>query len=172
MVSKKWGNLRDSYRRYAKKSTTLKTTDSASKPHGQYAYWDSMRFLDANIRRRETTSCINRGDGPAIETEDDTAMPSEIVTAELLIEPEIQSRKKQKLENVSQPEETKSARTEPSMSPLERMLVFKMGELENRHMNFFRSLLPTVEKFSERQTFYFQSELLKLTQQVSDMSQT
>lgn len=59
---------------------------------------------------------------------------------------------------------------EPAMTQVERMIVSKLWEPESRHMNFFKSLLPTLEKFCDRQTLYSQWEVLKLTQQVSDVT--
>ena len=172
MIIKKWTNLRDSYRRYAKKQlASQKKTSSAAKSAYQYTYWNSMHFLDDIMQQRQTTSS-NVGEGSTIKIEADLTVNSELEdTRRQDVEHELRPQKRKESKKSPMPKQPKRLRAEPAIPEVERIIVSKLGDSESRHLSFFRSLLPTVERFSESQTFHYQSELLKLTQHVSNMSQ-
>lgn len=151
MISTKWTNIRDRYIKYLKKLEDEKKTGSKAKSIRKYIYSDNMSFLQKNTKRKETVSS-------AVEEEEHEEISRDIPT---LSDPQ-----------PSTSTQGKGKRQKTLVTDIEKSIFKKLQEPEDRHVSFFKGILPSLQKFDDTESLEFQSGVIKIIQSIHRSRQT
>lgn len=134
-VKKKWWNIRDGFIKCRKKQKVSKSRDVTSKLK-KYLYSNQLQFL------------IN-------ETKES---PSD-KTLEVTVECTSQEERNEIVENFKKP---RLGTRKRKLDPAQLKMITFLEEIENRHMSFFKGIIPSLNNFDEDQTIQFQMDVLQL----------
>lgn len=140
-VIKKWTNIRDNWMKWNKKQSEQKKSGCRGKTVRKYIYHDQMKFLKKVAVHGQTVSSVS---------EEETTNISE------------QSR--MELQSFV---EKKRKRT-PDEVDLRLRKVRDCEKEPNRHLSFFKGILPSVNNFEEDQTIEFQMGVLLLIRNIKN----
>ncbi|CAH1980813.1 unnamed protein product [Acanthoscelides obtectus] len=160
LILKKWTYIRDSWMKALKKHKDQKTSGTSTKPSRLYIYNEQMSFLK---KITDSTVCHeNTNNENNTEIEDlDAEVIEESVPPE---QPNMEAN-----QSGSTPISTSTARRKRSINEVDAKMmrfidhqinlskVSTVKEDENRHLTFFKSLLPSLSSFDEDETLEFQS---------------
>ncbi|CAH1962104.1 unnamed protein product [Acanthoscelides obtectus] len=167
LILKKWTYIRDSWMKALKKHKDQKTSGTSTKPSRLYIYNEQMSFLK---KITDSTVCHeNTNNENNTEIEDlDAEVIEESVPPE---QPNMEAN-----QSGSTPISTSTARRKRSINEVDAKMmrfidhqinlskVSTVKEDENRHLTFFKSILPSLSSFDEDETLEFQSSVLSLLQ--------
>lgn len=154
MVTKRWSNIRDAFAKFRKKMKEATATGSRAPKMKKYVYNDQLQFLLKVYDPRQTADSFEteekeEGNGEAdISVDEDDPPASDVAT-----KVRSNSKCKRKLDEVEQ----------RVLQVLE-----KTEEPDNRHMCFFKGILPSLELLDEESILKFQCTVLKT---ISDLNQ-
>lgn len=129
----------------------MKKTGSKAKSIRKYIYSDNMSFLQKNTKRKETVSS-------AVEEEEHEEISRDIPT---LSDPQ-----------PSTSTQGKGKRQKTLVTDIEKSIFKKLQEPEDRHVSFFKGILPSLQKFDDTETLEFQSGVIKIIQSIHRSRQT
>ncbi|KAG5889463.1 hypothetical protein JTB14_016442 [Gonioctena quinquepunctata] len=148
LVTKKWGCVRDSWMKCAKRQNEHKMSGS-SRPYRHYLYHDHMRFLEKLIDFSTTQEDEESTEECKIEikpTRVSTPHETRLFTSERKRKQDVKRESDAKIMNISD---------------------IPTDDYENnRHLSFFKSILPSLSSFSDDQTLEFQAGIISLLQQI------
>ncbi|XP_060532833.1 uncharacterized protein LOC132705899 [Cylas formicarius] len=154
-VRRKWANIRDSWMRYLRKVT--EDLECGMKPPKKYLYHDQLLFLTKN------------GETPTFDTVKTEIKPD---FEESLKSDEFEESVDSLLGAADVPRISKQRKIDTGKETLlyEKQLYLE----ENRHISFFKSILPSINNFNEDQVIDFQMGVMKLIKDIkaSGSSQT
>lgn len=165
MVAKKWTQTRDTWMRCNKKQKQEKSSGSSTKPSRLYVYHEQMSFLkkinDEVIAHESTHDNTLEGNND-----------KETGTAD--IETEIAQNNRNPKDTVQKKRYSDKGRKRTINEVDAKMISLIDHQLnlpqkvdnENRHLCFFKSLLPSLSSFDDDQTLEFQSDVLQLIQKL------
>ncbi|XP_044759431.1 uncharacterized protein LOC123317115 [Coccinella septempunctata] len=167
IVLKKWTQMRDSYRKSLSKKQRSGPAGSKIKT---YIYSSRLRFLDNMFEERERA---NRDTSP--ENIEDPVSANEQSEND-----EIHQESVPDVSNLSRPEPSGSGKKDglpenKFKKPVPKKQKTNADEWDvnaasavtpNRHLHFFKGLLPSLEEFDEFDTLDFQMEVLKLVKDI------
>ena len=159
--------------KYVKKIEEVKTTaGSQGKSMRKYIYSDNLSFLQKNMRRNDTVSC-------SLEELEDLGEYDETSN---------ETRKKRSfptLRRLSLNHDTPSGclpstsiqraiikRQKTTGTDREESIMNKLLEPEDRHISFFKGILPSLQKFDDSETLEFQGEVIRIIQSINRSRQT
>lgn len=150
--------MRDSYRKSIAK-TKAKSGARASKAKA-YIYASQLQFLDKIFEERETEETLseNFDDNSAgvahitVKNENIQSFPNILHYADATNNPESSFKK--------------PTSKRKKMDPVELEIIAALKEKPNRHLLFFKGLLPSLEDFDEGDTLDFQMEVLKIVKKI------
>ncbi|XP_047489225.1 uncharacterized protein LOC125039400 [Penaeus chinensis] len=225
LISTKWTNVRDCYKKYLKKLQEKKKTGSKANSFKKYVYSDQMSFLQKNNMRKEMVPSvevnreelddnehgINNPEGslfvkkwtnnindswPSTQRKmlDQKISDADGKTGKYACEQQLAFTKKNRLpkeslsnfmlenaehneneiisQNGSGPSEEISPAQPTRMNKkrkldgIEQKILNTLEAPEDRHLCFFKGIIPSLEKFSEEQIIEFQIGVLKVLQNV------
>ncbi|CAH2251599.1 uncharacterized protein LOC120635071 [Pararge aegeria] len=132
-VIQRWRGIKDTFNKYEKKLKDASRSGSGSKKIKEYHLYKQLQFLKKNLQN-ETTTSIN-------ETENEQGNPEG--TSEKRYQK--QPPKRKKVDNNFEDE-----------------IVKILKEPENRHISFFKGILPSLERLDDNKTLIFQSRVLQI----------
>ena len=144
---RRWTNVRDSFAKSCKKQKETKKSGSGVSRHKKYVYNDQLKFLSKLYTAREIEENFE-DDGWEHDADVNLETHPERMNADAVNpNPELvtHSRKRRK------PDELEI-----------RMLKVLEGDKPNRHLSFFHSIMPALEKFDEHEVLDFQMGVLQL----------
>lgn len=152
--------MRDSYRKSIGK-TKAKSGAGASKAKS-YIYASQLQFLDKIFEERETedtlSSSIDDNDGGVadvtVEKDGNTIQSAPSVQRDAAAAEKLESSFK------------KPASKKRKIDSVELEMIAALKETPNRHLSFFKGLLPSLEDFDEFDTLDFQMEVLKVVKKI------
>lgn len=155
---KKWTQTRDSWMKSMKKQKEEKRSGSSAKPSRLYLYHEQMGFMKKIIDSTTVQESID----DSVRTDEENRGGRQIDENE-------------KNHTVHQPSSsgTQRKRKSETMHELDaKMLKFIDHQInipkytENRHLSFFKGLLPTMSSLNEDQTLEFQAGVISLLQNI------
>lgn len=152
-VFKKWKNVKDNFFKYLTKIKT-KRSGSAASAIKKYHLFEQLTFL-RKIAPAETQSSI--ATNSATQNQEEPA-------------PEESPNENQHSIEINEPNSSKTSRRKrkPDEFETEVLNIIKNDrkEQDNRHLSFFKSLLPSLEKFNDQQVLQFQSRVLQIITEI------
>lgn len=152
--------MRDSYRKSIGK-TKAKSGAGASKAK-VYIYASQLQFLDKIFEERETEDTLSQN----IDDNDSGVADLNVKNDENPIQsvPSV-------LRDAAASEKPESSFKKPAskkrkMDSVELEMIAALKETPNRHLSFFKGLLPSLEDFDEFDTLDFQMEVLKVVKKI------
>lgn len=138
--------MKDNFFRYVKKFKANSTSGSGANKFKKYHYYNQLQFL-LKVAQNKTDSSLDtepedmqRKDNTKPTTEEVPSLPpgpSRYVPA---------NRK----------------RSNPAIDEFEAQALEALQEKENRHLSFFKGILPSLNDFTELQTLTFQSKVINI----------
>ncbi|XP_045781811.1 uncharacterized protein LOC123878583 [Maniola jurtina] len=137
---KKWRSVKDNYFRYSKKLKETSKSGSGATKLKKYHLYNQLLFL-RKVEQNATESSL---DSPREINNESTSTNDDITTD-------------------NTPRYVPVARKRAmQMDEFEREGLKLLKEPENRHMSFFRAILPSIQEFSDRETLRFQSKVIQI----------
>ncbi|CAH0717077.1 unnamed protein product, partial [Brenthis ino] len=137
---KKWRSVKDNYFRYSKKLKEASKSGSGATKLKKYHLYNQLLFL-RKVEQNATESSL---DSPREINNESTSTNDDITTD-------------------NTPRYVPVARKRAmQMDEFEREGLKLLKEPENRHMSFFRAILPSIQEFSDRETLRFQSKVIQI----------
>ncbi|XP_072943685.1 uncharacterized protein [Epargyreus clarus] len=147
-VIKRWGNVRDSFKKSCKKQKDVTKSGAGASKVKKYVFNDQLQFLNKVFKERPTTDSLTQ------ETEDPQTMEGNT--------PEI-DKKKEQLEKIKKPnKELGSRKRHAKMDPIELKMLKKMEEEPDRHLCFFKGIIPSLNTFTDDEVIQFQLGVMEL----------
>jgi hypothetical protein len=149
---KKWGNIRDCYVKSCKKNKGATQSGAGSSKPRKYVYSDQLRFLSKVISEGPTANCL---------TVDNTEGSHQVTTAE---------QTRDDMNHFYQETPSRKPRTQ-QMGKRKRntdeielriMKALEEGNQPNRHLSFFKGIIPSLQNFNEEEILEFQMGVLQL----------
>lgn len=140
---KKWKSMRDEWMKCHKKLSESKSGSGANPTVHKYTYYDNMKFLTKIAQHRDTESNMQ----PPCNTESDDSHDTLI--------------KKRKKEQVHK-EKDLSAVDRRMVQFIDSMQKEEKKNDDSRIMSFFKSIAPTIEKFSDDEVVEFQYQVISI----------
>ena len=147
-----------------KKLEEGKRTGSEAKSFRKYIYSESMSFLQKNTAKKETVSSVVEDDD-----EGETRKNDEINCGTPTLP---DKRGAVGLDQPSTSTQGRGKRQKTAMTDIENCILAKLQEPEDRHVSFFKGILPTLQKFNDTETIQFQGEVIKTIQSIHRLRQT
>lgn len=147
--------MRDSYR---KSKIKAKSGAGASRSK-TYIYASQLHFIDKIFDEKETDDTLSQN----IDDSENYGCDADVT---------VNDNQNPTVPSDAAPAEkpTSSSRKPPSkkrkMDPVELEMIAALKEKPNRHLSFFKGLLPSLEDFDEIDTIDFQMEVLKIVKQI------
>lgn len=145
---KKWRSVRDNFFRYVKKLKENSSSESGAKQFKKYHYYNQLQFLLKIAQNKTDSSLENVPD----ETERNKNTTSSYPSQEMSSLPPGTSR--------YVPASRK--RSNQAIDDFEAQTLEALHETENRHLSFFKGILPSLDGFTELQTLTFQSKVINI----------
>lgn len=147
---KKWRSVKDNFFRYVKKIKENSSSGSGAKQLKKYHYYNQLLFL-MKVAQNKTDSSLERV-SEETERNENTTSSSPFLTKEMSSLPPGPSR--------YVPASRK--RSNQGIDDFEAQTLEALQEKENRHLSFFKGILPSLDGFTELQTLTFQSKVIKI----------
>lgn len=147
-VVKKWRSVKDNFFRYVKKIKENSSSGSGAKQLRKYHYYNQLLFL-MKVAQNKTDSSLEI---MPEETERNENTSSQFPTKKMTSSPPGPSR--------YVPASRK--RSHQAIDDFEAQTLEALQENENRHLSFFKGILPSLDGCTELQTLTFQSKVIKI----------
>ncbi|XP_047497808.1 uncharacterized protein LOC125044891 [Penaeus chinensis] len=150
LIINKWKNVKDQYIKSVKKRKGK--SGSAAKTVKNYIFHEQLSFLKVNMDMRETESSFEVDSEKSPGGLDEEREDSDVL---------------EKASEVGEASATKmSVRNAPKKKKvdIEREILEHLAAEENRHISFFKGLLPSLEGFTDDEILQFQSGVIGLIQ--------
>ncbi|XP_063373768.1 uncharacterized protein LOC134661570 [Cydia amplana] len=133
-VLKKWKNMKDNFTKYAKRLESLNKSGAGATKVKEYHFYKQLMFLKKNAANVTDSSIVEDQESDEDGQKDETA----------------RSR--------YQP----CSRKRKATDQFESDILQALKEAENRHLSFFKAILPSLNKLDDHQTLIFQSRVLQV----------
>ncbi|XP_052741558.1 uncharacterized protein LOC128198759 [Bicyclus anynana] len=153
-VVKKWRSVKDNFFRYVKKIKENSSSGSGAKQLKKYHYYNQLLFL-MKVAQNKTDSSLEMV-SEETERNENTASSSPFPTKEMSSLPPGPSR--------YVPASRK--RSNQAIDDFEAQALKALQEKENRHLSFFKGILPSLDSFTELQTLTFQSKVINIITEI------
>lgn len=153
--------MRDSYRKSLGKTKAAKKSGSGVVKVKAYVYSSQLQFLDKIFQERNTEDTLSQN---IDDCGDEDAM---VETGENPVEQVPSTSSDGAAEKPKSPFK-KPVTKKRKMDPVELEMISALREPVNRHLSFFKGLLPSLEDFNEFDTIDFQMEVLKIVKNIRE----
>lgn len=133
---KKWRIVKDNFYKYLKKLKEASKSGSGAKKLKKYHFYNQLLFL-TKVTQNETDSSLD------VAEETNTDSTSDIAPESSRYIPITRKRSMQ-------------------ADDFEKEALKALKEPEDRHLSFFKGILPSIQDFTELQTLTFQSKVLQI----------
>lgn len=148
-VVKKWRSVKDNFFRYVKKIKENSSSGSGAKQLKKYHYYNQLLFL-MKVAQNKTDSSLE-------------IMPEETERNENTTSSPFPTKKKTSLPpGPSRYVPASRKRSHQAIDDFEAQTLEALQEKENRHLSFFKGILPSLDGFTELQTLTFQSKVINI----------
>lgn len=147
MIIKKWKNMKDCWMKNNKKVLTETKSGSGAKKTKKYIHDDQLMFLKKNIPIKNTSSTLTSGATTEQTTTTNTttfASISEAFAAPTTSNSSQAGAKRKKKDDA------------------DKAIIEMLSQREDRHLSFFRGILPSLQNFDEAKTIRFQIAVLQI----------
>ncbi|XP_069674779.1 uncharacterized protein [Periplaneta americana] len=151
-VIRRWGNIRDCYVKSRKKEMESKKSGPGSSRLKKYVYSDELKFLSKVIDERAI--CDSSKTNTVVP---EVTTPDENVEDTFRREPQTQATRAQR-------EHCSKRKREPDEIELRMIKVLEEGN--DRHLSFFKGIIPSIKDFSEEDILEFQMGVLTLIKNI------
>lgn len=149
--------MRDSYRKSIVKTKSTKKSGSGVSKLKTYVYSSQLHFLDKIFQERDTEDTLSQN----IDNDEDVMVGTE----EDPVEPVPRTSSGPAAAKPKSPFKKPAAKRR-KLDSLELEMMSALREPPNRHLSFFKGLLPSLEDFNESDTLDFQMEVLKIVKSI------
>ncbi|XP_068207667.1 uncharacterized protein [Palaemon carinicauda] len=172
LVYKRWRNVKDNWLKAQRKFYERRRSGSGVKTAKLYLYNEPLSFLKKNLHFRETEDCINADEDtvdPKTEDEDYEVTKTTKESSRTIVQAAIESSRRtvRATNGSSRPTvlPTNESTKRKVFDTVESSVKTMEGG-ENRHLSFFKGIIPSLEGFSEEETIHFQMGVLSLVQNI------
>ncbi|GBN53734.1 hypothetical protein AVEN_17297-1 [Araneus ventricosus] len=174
-IMRRWTNVRDSFAKFCRKESEVKSGVRAAKKK-KYVYHNQMRFL------RKLYAAEN-AEGNAVEVAEDDAPRIDTETLITTIYPRTWSQDTETVSDAGGEDNLTSVETASTTSQLSGSIFNKRKQLDEselrnskvlvvekfeRHLSFFKGIIPSLEEFNEQEVLKFQMGVLQLISNIND----
>ncbi|XP_045475748.1 uncharacterized protein LOC123681599 [Harmonia axyridis] len=160
-VLKKWTQVRDSYRKSLGKTKAAKKSGSGVVKVKAYVHSSHLQFLDKIFQESNTEDTLSQN------IDDCGDEDSMVETGEDPVE-QVPSTSSDGAAEKPESSFKKPVTKKRKMDPVELEMISALREPVNRHLLFFKGLLPSLEDFNEFDTIDFQMEVLKIVRNIRE----
>ncbi|XP_055938847.1 uncharacterized protein LOC129968703 [Argiope bruennichi] len=156
-VTRRWYNIRDAFAKFCKKDRELKKSGTRVSKLKKYIYHDQLKFLSKfyttenvveNCEDERENNDISR---PDTSKRSDSGKEDELTSAEA--------------KPIQLSDSIKDKRSNESEFGTSRTIA---NEKSNRHLCFFKGVIPFLEEFSEQEVVKFKTGVLQLIANIKD----
>lgn len=146
MVIKKWKNIKDCWLKNNRKVATETKSGSGAKKTQKYIYDDQLQFLKKNLPIENTSSTLTS----SATTEQTTTTTNTIAsTSDAFATP-------------TTPVSSQASAKKKKKDDADKVLIELLSQREDRHLSFFRGILPSLQNFNEAKTRQLQIAVLQI----------
>ncbi|CAI6371352.1 unnamed protein product [Macrosiphum euphorbiae] len=144
-VVKRWVNIRDAFNKSTKKEKSLNKSGAGASVIKKYVYAEQLKFLSKVFcpRSTEDSLSINSGNEDTEPTVSENDNRNESGQFKIPPRKQLGSRKRK-------------------MDEVDMRMLKALEEPEDRHISFFKGIVPTLHTFTEDETVNFQMGVLQL----------
>lgn len=142
---KRWVNIRDAFNKSTKKEKSLNKSGAGASVINKYVYAEQLKFLSKVFcpRSTEDSLSINSGNEDTEPTVSENDNRNESGQFKIPPRKQLGSRKRK-------------------MDEVDMRMLKALEEPEDRHISFFKGIVPTLHLFTEDETVNFQMGVLQL----------
>ncbi|CAH1994265.1 unnamed protein product [Acanthoscelides obtectus] len=161
LVLKRWNNIRDQWLKWRNRDKNSKKSGAAASKLRKYLYHEQLNFLEQGLYHRSTdasmayehsdeaesqqqTEELQSAEDQGTATPDATKQTSQTPTAKI---PSVKTTSVQ--------QSTRKRKRTLDEFELRMLKSVEAGDQEDRHMQFFKGILPSVQKFTDNQVVDF-----------------
>lgn len=165
LILKRWNNIRDQWMKWKKKEKNSKKSGARASKLRKYIYHKALPFLEKVREHAETTSNIQgeipiQGESRQDDTVDESGVESQNTQQTTNTVPN----------TVNKPSKVPKKKKKMDDFQLRMLKVVETPQQDgDRHLSFFKGIIPSISKFNEPQIVEFQLGVLQL---VKKMQQT
>lgn len=167
-VIRRWTNVRDAFAKFCKKEKENKKSGSGAFKHKKYVYNDQLLFLKKLYIKRDVVENFENDNNDTlnsnIDIDTDINKQSETLDDEVSTQATPTRRAGQDLGS-------RSKKRKPDEIEMKMLKALENDVNPNRHLSFFRGVLPALDKFDENEVLKFQMGVLRLISQINDEKQ-
>lgn len=148
-VIKRWGNIRDAYKKSRKRVKDATKSGAGASNIKKYIYNDQLQFLNKVFEERTTFDSLTQ----ETENSDSTGHQS------------ANEMEKENSVTFKKPAKQLGSRKRKNVDEVElKMLKALEGskEAEDRHLSFFKGIIPTLHNFTDDEVVQFQLEVMQV----------
>ncbi|CAH1953516.1 unnamed protein product [Acanthoscelides obtectus] len=144
-VVKRWVNIRDAFNKFLKKEKSFKKSGSGASTLSKYIYAEQLKFLTKIFTHRSTEDSLSANPVQATSDADVSETDTENNNTQLKSPPRKQlGSRKRKIDDV------------------ELRMIKALEQPEDRHISFFKGIVPSLHTFTDDETLQFQTGVLRL----------
>lgn len=152
-VMKKRGNIRDSFQKSEKQQKALKKSGSRKVTPRTYIYGPQLQFLKKTFQERMTDDSLSYDSQQQIESTNISQQEDSLEDTHSTLE---NDKRQGDNFNFKTPKYGKR-----KTDPIELELMSVIKEKPDRHLSFFRGIIPSLNSFSEDEILEFQMNVLQ-----------
>ncbi|CAK1580922.1 unnamed protein product [Parnassius mnemosyne] len=147
-VMKRWVNIRDSYHKSLNKEKSVKKSGAGTTTIRKYVYFDQLQFLNKIFCERPTESSL-----PTDRVEK--------LSRGNNVEDSTESNCSSQFKSPPPPQQQLGSR-KPKIDEIDKKLLHILEKPEDRHLCFFKGIIPSLSSFNEDEIIKFQMGILQL----------
>lgn len=172
LVIKRWKNVRDNWLKWKKRERESKRSGAGACKIRKYLYHDQLKFLERTLMHRTTVSNVGIEGGEEHTYEGESQQEdSQSAAVEICENPHEEVQTMQTAPEASTPlkdVKTSKARKKRTLDEFEEKILqaIQVDEQEDRHMMFFKGIIPSLRMLRESQIVDFQIGVLQLLKNI------
>ncbi|KAG5862539.1 hypothetical protein JTB14_020196 [Gonioctena quinquepunctata] len=169
LVVKRWNNIRDQWLRWKNRDKNSKKSGAAASKLRKYLYHEQLnlglyhRSTDSSMAYKHTDEGESQQQTEELQSDQGTATPD--ATKQTSQTP---STKIPTVKTTSMQQSTRKRKRTPDGIELRMLKSNEAGDQEDRHMQFFKGILPPVQKFTDNQIVDFQMGVLQVIKNIQN----
>lgn len=174
LVVKRWNNIRDQWLKWRNRDKHSKKSGAAASKLRKYLYHEQLNFLEKGLYRRATDSSMadNEHTGEAEsqqQTEERQSAADQRETPDATEQTsQTLSAKTPAVKTTSVQQSARKRKRGLDEFELRMLKSIEAGDQEDRNMQFFKGILPSVQKFTDNQIVDFQMGVLQVIKNIQN----
>ncbi|KAG5862266.1 hypothetical protein JTB14_031847, partial [Gonioctena quinquepunctata] len=168
LVVERWNNIRDQWLKWKNRDKNSIKSGAAASKLRKYLYHEQLNFLEQGLYHRSTDSSMAYEHTDEAKTQQQTeklqsAADQGTATPDATKQTsQTPSAKIPTVKTTSVQQSTRKRRRTFDEFELRMLKSIEAGDQEDRHMQFFKGIIPSVQKFTDNQIVDFQMEVLQV----------